>query len=135
MIYVIDISSKYACVLPSKDKENIINDFQKNLNSSRHKPKKIWDKESELCNRPMKPWLQNNGKKCIQQMMKENLLLLKDCKYMTSQPKNMYIDKVDELVNEYNNTYHSATKKKSVDVKSSTYNYILCSKNDKDPKV
>ena len=28
---------------------------------------------------------------------------------MTSQPKNMYIDKVDELVNEYNNTYHIIT--------------------------
>ena len=27
-------------------------------------------------------------------------------KYMTSISKNMYIDKLDDIVNEYNNTYH-----------------------------
>ena len=46
----------------------------------------------------------------------------------------MYIDKLDDIVNKYNNTYHSTIKIKPVDVKSSTY--IDCSKemNDEDPK-
>ena len=35
--------------------------------------------------------------------------------------KNMYIDKLDDIVNKYNNTYHSTIKMKLVDVKSSTY--------------
>ena len=33
----------------------------------------------------------------------------------------MYIDKLDDLVNKYNNTYHSTIKRKSIDVKSNTY--------------
>ena len=33
----------------------------------------------------------------------------------------MYIDKLADIVNEYNNTYHSTIKIKDVDIKSSTY--------------
>ena len=33
----------------------------------------------------------------------------------------MYIDKLDDIVNKYNNTYHSTIKMKPVDVKSNTY--------------
>ena len=40
---------------------------------------------------------------------------------MTSMSKNMYIDKLDDIVNKYNNTYHSTIKMNPVDVKSSTY--------------
>ena len=35
---------------------------------------------------------------------------------MSSLPKNVYIDKLDGIVNSYNNTYHSTTKMKPVDV-------------------
>ena len=41
---------------------------------------------------------------------------------MTSVSKNVYIDKLDDIVNEYNNTYHTTIKMKPIDV------------NDKDPK-
>ena len=40
---------------------------------------------------------------------------------MTSISKNVYIDKLDEIVNKYNNTYHRTIKMKSVDVKDNTY--------------
>ena len=40
---------------------------------------------------------------------------------MTSVSKNVYIDKIDDVVNKYNNTYHSTIKTKPVDVRSSTY--------------
>ena len=42
-------------------------------------------------------------------------------KYMTSASKNVYTDKLDDIVIKYNNKYHSTTKIKPVDVKSSTY--------------
>ena len=42
-------------------------------------------------------------------------------KYMTSISKNMYIDKLDDIVNEYSNTYHRTIKMKLVDVKDNTY--------------
>ena len=42
-------------------------------------------------------------------------------KYMTSVSKNLYIDKLDDIVNKCNNTYHSTIKMKPVNVKSNTY--------------
>ena len=40
---------------------------------------------------------------------------------MTSIPKNVYIHKLDDIMNKYNNTYHRKMKMKSVDVKSNNY--------------
>ena len=40
---------------------------------------------------------------------------------MTSISKNVYIDKLDNIVNKYDNTYHSTIQVKPVDVKSNTY--------------
>ena len=40
---------------------------------------------------------------------------------MTSGSKNVCIDKLDDIANKYNNTYHSTIKMKPVNVKSSTY--------------
>ena len=40
---------------------------------------------------------------------------------MTSISKHVYIDKLDDIVNEYNNTYHRTIKMKPVDVKDHTY--------------
>ena len=38
-------------------------------------------------------------------------------KDMTAVSKNVYIDKLDDIVNEYNNTYHRTLKMKPIDVK------------------
>ena len=56
-------------------------------------------------------------------------------KNMTSISKNVYIDKLDDIVNEYNNTYHKAIKIKPIDVKDNTYINICKKRNDKDPKI
>ena len=40
---------------------------------------------------------------------------------MTSVSWNVYIDKLDDIVNKYNNMYHKTIKVKPVDVKSSIY--------------
>ena len=42
-------------------------------------------------------------------------------KYMTSISKNVYIDKLDDIVNEYNNRHHRTIKIKPIDVKENTY--------------
>ena len=41
-------------------------------------------------------------------------------KNMTSVSKNVYIDKLDNIVNEYNNAKHRATKMKPINVKDDT---------------
>ena len=41
---------------------------------------------------------------------------------MTSISKNVYIEKLNDIVNKYNNTYHGTIKMKPVAVKDNTYN-------------
>ena len=55
-------------------------------------------------------------------------------KYMTSISKNVYIDKLDDTVNEYNNTYHRTIKMKPIDVKDNTYIDFEKEVNDKGSK-
>ena len=63
LLCVIDIFSKYAWVVPLKDKKgvSIVNEFQKILKESNRKPNKIWIyKGSEFYNNSFKKWLQDN---------------------------------------------------------------------------
>ena len=53
---------------------------------------------------------------------------------MTSISKNVYIHKLDDTVNKYNNTHHRTIKMKPVDVKSNTYFSSRKEINDQDPK-
>ena len=63
LLCVIDIFSKYAWVIPLKDKKgvSIVNAFQKILKEFNRKPNKIWvDKGSKFYNNSFKKWLQDN---------------------------------------------------------------------------
>ena len=53
---------------------------------------------------------------------------------MTSISKIVYIDKLDDIVNEYNNTYHKTIKMKPADVKDNTFIDSIKEVNDKDRK-
>ena len=53
---------------------------------------------------------------------------------MTSISKNMYIKKLDDIVNKQNNTYHGTIDMKPIDVKPSRYIDCRREMNDKDPK-
>ena len=55
-------------------------------------------------------------------------------KHITSISRNLHIDKVDEIVNEYNKAHHRTTKMKPIDVKDNTYIDSIKDVNDKDPK-
>ena len=46
----------------------------------------------------------------------------------------MYIDKLDDKVIEYNNTYHRTIKMKPIDVDDNTYIDFGKEVNDKEPK-
>ena len=87
--------------------------LQNFLDKSNCKPNKILaDKGSEFCNRSMKLWLQvndiemysthNDGKSVVAERF---IITLKSkiYKYMTSVSKIVYTDKLDNIVNNYNN--------------------------------
>ena len=100
---VIDIFSKYAWVVPLKDKKgiSIVNAFQKILKESDRKPNKIWvDKGSEFYNNSFKKWLKDNNIEMysihneVKSVVAERFirtLKTKIYKYMTSVSKNVHI--------------------------------------------
>ena len=63
--------------------------------------------------------MKENLSKFAQRFMKT--LKNKIYKYMTAISKNVYIDKLDDIVKEYNNKYHTSIKMKPVNVKDNTY--------------
>ena len=126
LLCVIDIFSKYAWVVPLKDKKgiSIVNAFQKILKESDRRPNKIWvDKGSEFYNNSFKKWLRDNdiemysvhyeGKSVIAEKFIRTLKN-KIYKYMTTISKNVYVDKLDDIVDEYNNTYKTIEMKKDI---------------------
>ena len=84
---------------------------------SNRKPNKMWvDKGSEFYNTSFKKWLQDNDivmysthnqRKSVVAERFIKTLKNKIYKHMTSISKNVYIDKLDDIVTEYNNTYHT----------------------------
>ena len=91
----------------------ITNAFQKNLDESNCKPNKIWvDEGSEFYNRSLKSFLKNNGiemysthdegKSVIAERFIRTLKN-KVHKYKTSVSKNVHVEKLDDIVNKYNN--------------------------------
>ena len=109
----------------------ITNDFQRILKEYKEpKPNKIWvDKGSGFYNSSFKKWLKDNdtemysihneGKSVAAERFIRTLKT-KIQKYLTSISKNVYIDKLDDIANEYNNTDHKTIKMKPVDVKDNT---------------
>ena len=76
----------------------------------------------------------NNEKKSVVAERFIRTLKNKIYKYMTAISKNVFIDKLDDIVKKYNNTYHTTIKMKPVDVKDNTYIDVKKEINDKDPK-
>ena len=103
LLCIIDIFSKYAWVVPFKDKKgvSIVDAFQKKLDNLNRKPSKIWvDKGCEFYNNSFKKWLKDNdterysmhneGKSVVAQRFIRTLKT-KIYKYMTLVSKNVYI--------------------------------------------
>ena len=124
LLSVIDIFSKYAWVVPLKDKKviSIANVFQKKLDKSGRNPNKVWvDKGNEFYKNSFKKWFKDNdiemhfihneGKSVVDERYIKTLNT-KIFKYLPSLSKKVYIDKLDAIVDEYNNTYHRTIKMK-----------------------
>ena len=77
--------------------------------------------------------IHNDGKSVVAERLIRTLRA-KIYKYVTSVSKNVYINKLDDTVNKYNNTYHRTIKMKLVDVEDNTYIDFEKEVNGKDPK-
>ena len=127
--FVIDLYSKYAFVIPLKDKKgiSILNAFDKIIKQYNRKPNKIWvDQGGEFYNNIFKKWLSDNDiimysmyNECKSVVAERFIRTLKSklYKHMTAIGKNVYYDVLDDVVNKYNNTKHSTIKMKPIDVR------------------
>ena len=144
LLCAIDLFSKYAWVVPIKDKKgtSIVNAFQKIISEGR-KPNKIWvDQGSEFYNNYFKDFLKinsiemystyNEGKSVVAERFIRTLKS-KIFKHMTAVSKNVYFDVLDDIVNKYNNTVHRSIKMKPIDLTSDSYAEYNEDSNKKDP--
>ena len=135
-MYVIDIFSKYASVVPLREKKDItISDtFQKILNESRCKPNNISvDRASGFYSKSLKSWLEKSDIEMYSAHNERKSVaagrLIRTLKNKTKSTnislqylkKCVLINKLRDIVKKYNNTYHRTIKMKPVDVKLKTF--------------
>ena len=121
LLCAIDLFSKYAWVIPIKDKKgtSIVNAFKKIISEGR-KPNKIWvDQGSEFYNNTFKDFLKinniemysiyNEGKSVVAERFVRTLKN-QIFKHMTAVSKNVYFDVLENIVDKYNNTVHRTMK-------------------------
>ena len=146
LLCAIDLFSKYAFVVPLKDKKGITiaNAFQRILDSSKRKPNKIWaDHDREFYNTYFKKRLKDNdikmysthneGKYVVAEKIIRTLRN-KTYKHMTAISKSVYFNVLNYIVSEYNNAYHKTIKMKPIDVKSDSFAEYNEESNEKDLK-
>ena len=145
LLCAIDLFSKYAWVVPIKDKKgtSIVNAFQKIISEGR-KPNKIWvDQGSEFYNNSFKDFLKMNNIEMystyneVKSVVAERFIRTlknKIFKHMAAISKNVYFDVLDDIVNKYNNTVHRTIKMKPIDVTDDSYAEYNEDFNKKDPK-
>ena len=133
LLCAIDLYSKCAFVIPSKDKKgiSIVNAFNKIIKQYNKKPNKIW--VDQFYNHNFKKWLSDNdiimystyneGKSVVAERFIRTLKN-KLYKHMTATGKNVYYDVLDDVVNEYNNAKHDTIKMKPIDVGDNKRVYI-----------
>ena len=137
LLCTIDLFSKYAWVVPLKDKKgiNIVNTFQKIIwksgeaeSEGRRKPTKIWvHQDDEFYSKILKRLLKIIGNEMYSKCSKGKSVVAerfirtlknKTLKHMTAASKNAYFDVLNDIVNKYNNTVHRTIKMKPIDVTS-----------------
>ena len=120
LLTVIDLFSKYAYTIPLKSKSSdvVINAFEKLFKTC--KPAKLWtDQGSEFINRNFKKFLEQNnielyhvfneGKANVIERFNRTLGEIIQ-KHMTTNQTTKYIDVLQQLLDQYNNRYHTSIK-------------------------
>ena len=132
ILNVIDVFSKYAWSIPIRDKtgKNITEAFNKILKQSNRKPDKLWvDQGSEFFNRVMDQWLKSNdieryntfneGKAVVVERFNRTIKS-RMWKFFSANNTYRYIDVLDELIRQYNNSRHRSIKMNPVEASKKT---------------
>lgn len=121
MLTVIDVFSKYGWIVPLKSKTGVEVAEAFNKIFKKRQPQKLWvDKGKEFYNKNVMALrvelysTENEEKSSVverwNRTMKEKMF-----KYFSANSTKTYVDVLDEMVNDYNNTKHSSIKMTPVD--------------------
>ena len=153
ILTVIDFFSKYSWCYPLKSKKSIeiINSFNDIFKKSKRKPSMIQsDQGTEFTNNQTQTFFKNNNIKwyhtfnisikCSICERFNRTILNKIYKNFTLNNNTIWINDLDKLVNEYNNSYHRSIKTKPIDaskksnennVRNNLYNFKYINKKSK----
>ena len=127
LMAVIDVFSKYGWIklLSNKKTETVSKAFDEIFKSSKRKPKMLWtDKRSEFISKHFKDFLKREGIKLYHTENEEKSSVVerwnktmknKMWKMFTTNNNTVYWDKIDKLVDNYNNSRHSSIKMSPVE--------------------
>ena len=122
LLTVIDVFSKYGWIKPLKDKktENVSKAFNEIFKKSKRKPSMLWtDKGSEFISKHFKEFLKKEKIKMYHTENEEKSSVVERWnrtiknrmwKMFTGNNNTVYWDKIDKLVDDYNNTKHSSVQ-------------------------
>ena len=132
---IIGIYSNFVWTARLKDKEGVtvVDALQKIIDKSNRKPNRIWaDQGNKLYNQSFKSWLVNNdgelystlneGKSVVNERLIRTLKYM-IYKYMTMISKNVYLNKLDHIVNKYNIKFFNSLTTKSQWLKIIFWNF------------
>ena len=153
ILTVIDFFSKYSWCYPLKSKksEEIINSFNDIFKKSKRKPKFIQsDQGTEFTNNKTQTFFKNNNIKWYHTFNRDikcsicerynRTILNKIYKNFTLNNNTIWINDLDKLTNEYNNSYHRSIKMKPIlaslkvnenNVRNNLYNFKYTNKKPK----
>ena len=145
LLCAIDLFSKYAWVVPLKDKRgiSIVNAFQKIISKGR-KPNKICvDQGDEFYNNLFKKFLKINNVDMYSNYNEEKSVAVKRLiktlknkifKHMAAVSKNVYFDLLKDFLDKYNYAVHRSIKMKRIDITPGSYTEYNEGSKEKDPK-
>ena len=122
LLMVIDVFSKYGWIreLKNKKAETVYEAFRDIIMKSNRKPKMLWtDKGSEFIGKyfrnylgikKIKPYYTENKEKSSVVERWNRTIKEKLWKMFTLNNNTVYWDKIDKILNDYNNTYHNSIK-------------------------
>ena len=121
LLTIIDIYSKFAWIIPLRDKTglSITKAFQELFKEGK-KPTKLWvDQGKEFLNKEFKPFLLKHNVEMYQTFNEGKAVVIerfnrtikeKMWRYFTEFNTKKYLDVLPKLLKEYNNSYHSTIK-------------------------
>ena len=122
LLMVIDVFSKYGWIVPLKDKktESVSLAFDEIFKKSKRKPTMLWtDEGSEFISKHFKEFLKKNKIKLYHTENEEKSSIVERWnktmknrmwRMFSANNSTVYWEKLDKLVDDYNNTYHSSIK-------------------------